>query len=216
MNKCIIVGAGTYGQVYAKYLKSEYEILGFIDDNAQLKGTIISQLPVIGNLQFLLDEMDRKIKVFVPIGDTSSRERILREVRKNGFSTPNYIHSTVNIGTDVILGDSAIYILQGVVIMPMAVIDNDVMISSGTIISHHAVIQKNVFISFGVNVGASVLVREKSYVGIGATIMTGVKQTGYDCLIGAGAVVIRDVPDYATVVGNPAKVIKVKNNAHAL
>lgn len=46
---------------------------------------------------------------------------------------------------------------------------------------------------------------------MGATVMTGVKKLGKDCLIGAGSVVIRDVEDNAVVVGNPAKVLKYKS-----
>jgi acetyltransferase-like isoleucine patch superfamily enzyme len=30
------------------------------------------------------------------------------------------------------------------------------------------------------------------------------------CTVGAGTVVIRDIPDYATAVGNPAKIIKMR------
>lgn len=41
--------------------------------------------------------------------------------------------------------------------------------------------------------------------------MTGVKRLGQDCLIGAGAVVIKDVPDGAVVAGVPGKVIKYKD-----
>jgi acetyltransferase-like isoleucine patch superfamily enzyme len=40
--------------------------------------------------------------------------------------------------------------------------------------------------------------------------MTGMHELGEDCLIGAGAVVIRDVPDRAVMAGVPAKVLKYK------
>ena len=45
------------------------------------------------------------------------------------------------------------------------------------------------------------------WVGMGAMILPGV-QIGDGVVIGAGSVVVRDVEDYAVVVGNPAKVIK--------
>ena len=40
--------------------------------------------------------------------------------------------------------------------------------------------------------------------------MTGLHELGEDCLIGAGAVVIRDVQDKAVMAGVPAKLLKVK------
>ena len=46
-----------------------------------------------------------------------------------------------------------------------------------------------------------------SWIGARAMILPGV-QIGDGVVIGAGAVVVRDVEDYAVVVGNPAKVIK--------
>lgn len=49
----------------------------------------------------------------------------------------------------------------------------------------------------------------QDYVSIGssATIMGGIK-IGKGALIGAGAVVTKDVPEFAVVVGNPAKIVK--------
>ena len=42
--------------------------------------------------------------------------------------------------------------------------------------------------------------------------MTGIHELGEDCLIGAGAVVIKDVPDNAVMAGVPAKVLRKKYN----
>ena len=71
-------------------------------------------------------------------------------------------------------------------------------------------LEEGVFLSNGVNIGASLVAKKYAYIGMGATIMTGVKTLGEDCLVGAGAVVIRDVPAYAVVAGVPAKVLKFK------
>jgi UDP-2-acetamido-3-amino-2,3-dideoxy-glucuronate N-acetyltransferase len=49
------------------------------------------------------------------------------------------------------------------------------------------------------------LVRRGASIGANATIMCGITLGAY-CLIGAGAVVSRDVPDYAIAYGNPARV----------
>jgi len=48
------------------------------------------------------------------------------------------------------------------------------------------------------------LLKKGASIGANATILCGITLGSY-CLVGAGAVVIKDVPDYACVVGNPAK-----------
>ncbi len=45
------------------------------------------------------------------------------------------------------------------------------------------------------------------WIGANATILPGVK-VGNNCIIGAGSVVTKDIPDNSIAVGNPAKVIK--------
>ncbi|VAW85226.1 hypothetical protein MNBD_GAMMA16-2044 [hydrothermal vent metagenome] len=51
----------------------------------------------------------------------------------------------------------------------------------------------------------NVTIGEDSWVGNGALIMADI---GKKCIVGAGSVVINDVPDYSIVAGNPAKIIK--------
>jgi acetyltransferase-like isoleucine patch superfamily enzyme len=50
---------------------------------------------------------------------------------------------------------------------------------------------------------------ELSFIGISAIIIQGIK-IGKNVTIGAGSVVIKDIPDNAVVVGNPGKVIENK------
>ena len=50
-------------------------------------------------------------------------------------------------------------------------------------------------------------IQRSAWIGAGATILPGVC-VGRHAVVGAGAVVTKDVPDYAVVAGNPARVIK--------
>jgi UDP-2-acetamido-3-amino-2,3-dideoxy-glucuronate N-acetyltransferase len=59
---------------------------------------------------------------------------------------------------------------------------------------------------------ARTVVKRGASIGANATILPGVS-IGEKAMIGAGAVVTRDVPDYATVIGNPATIIGYTNTS---
>ena len=54
------------------------------------------------------------------------------------------------------------------------------------------------------------LVKRRAAVGTGAVILPGLT-IGAEAIVGAGSVVTQDVPDRATVVGNPARLLEVKS-----
>ncbi|GAA3786558.1 WxcM-like domain-containing protein [Qipengyuania pelagi] len=57
---------------------------------------------------------------------------------------------------------------------------------------------------------ARTFVRRGASIGANATILPGIT-IGENAMVGAGAVVTRDVPDFATVIGNPATIIGYTN-----
>lgn len=210
--KSIIIGAGTYGEVYLAYLQEAgVEIIGFLDDNKDLHGSLVKGIRVLGSIDLLpyLRDVYQVEAVYCPIGNNKLRTQFLSLAKHLGYQIPNFIHSSVIISPSVVLGEG-VYILLNTSIMPYVTIKNYVMISMNSNIAHHSVLEEGTFISTGVNFGASIVAHKYSYIGISATIMTGVKELGEDCLIGAGAVVIKDIPDNAVVAGVPAKILRIK------
>ena len=72
-----------------------------------------------------------------------------------------------------------------------------------------------------VSVAGNVSLEDRTYVGSGATIIQGLR-VGCNSVIGAGSVVLRNLPENVVAVGNPAAVIKssikyrgaVNDNSH--
>jgi acetyltransferase EpsM len=86
------------------------------------------------------------------------------------------------------------------------------IINTGASVDHDCVIDDYVHISPHTTLCGNVTVGEGSHIGAGATIIQGIK-IGRWVTVGAGTVIIRDVPDYAVIVGNPGRIIKIKPSA---
>lgn len=106
-------------------------------------------------------------------------------------------------------------------------IDNNVIIGDGVKIQNNVSVYNSVIVEDDCFLGPSMvftnvinprahierkheyrttLLKKGSTIGANATIVCGITLGKY-CLVGAGAVVIRDVPDFALIVGNPSKQI---------
>ncbi|WP_164019469.1 acetyltransferase [Pyxidicoccus trucidator] len=207
MTAVVIIGAGSYGVVYKEYLEADgrWDVRAFLDDDPAMQGTTVGGLPVLGTTAELPSLRERGIEgAFAPIGNNSVRVQFLARARAAGLRTPNFVHASV-ITASTPRPDSGVYILAGTVIMPLVQIGEFVMISMGVKIAHHTTLERGVFLSTGVNVGAGIHVGERAFLGIGCTVVTKVRSLGADSMIGAGAVVLKDVPAGITVVGVPAR-----------
>lgn len=108
-------------------------------------------------------------------------------------------------------------IVFGVVIPPATRIGRGVLLSYqglGTVIHPEAVIDDDAVISTGVTLGGRGGRRGAPHIGAGALVGTGAKvlgpvRVGVGASIGANAVVLQDVPDYAVMVGVPARLVRI-------
>jgi len=91
-------------------------------------------------------------------------------------------------------------------------IGNDTLIGSGVhIISGkhtHGIADLNIPIRLQPGTAEMILIGENCWIGNGAIIMA---KIGNHSVVGAGSVVIKDLPDFSVVVGNPAKIIRKRN-----
>lgn len=108
-------------------------------------------------------------------------------------------------------------ILFGVVLPPATKVGPNVLIAYqglGTVLHRDAVIGRGAVIASGVTIGGRAGRVGAPDIGEGALIGTGAKvlgpvRVGRFASVGANAVVLDDVPDYAVVVGVPGKVVRI-------
>jgi acetyltransferase EpsM len=83
-----------------------------------------------------------------------------------------------------------------------------VILNTSCSVDHDCVVEDFAHLAPGVRLAGNVHVGEGALLGVGSCVIPGVR-IGRWATVGAGAAVIEDVPDYATVVGVPARVIKI-------
>ena len=106
------------------------------------------------------------------------------------------------VENDVIIGNN-VTLKSGVYIWDGITIEDDVFIGPNATFTNDKRPRSKVFPESY----PKTLIKSGASIGANATILPGIC-IGKKAMVGAGAVVTKDVPDYAVVVGNPAKVIK--------
>jgi len=111
------------------------------------------------------------------------------------------IGQNVNIGSTAVLGNN-VKVQNNVSIYDDVIIEDDVFCGPSCVFTN--VINPRSFIERK-HEYKKTLIKKGASIGANATIVCGVTLGQY-CFVGAGAVVTKDVPDFALVHGNPAKV----------
>ncbi|TRO30672.1 N-acetyltransferase [Pseudomonas putida] len=104
---------------------------------------------------------------------------------------------------DVVLGDN-VTVKSGVYLWDGTRIADDVFIGPNATFTNDAMPRSKVY----PEQFSGITLERGASIGANATLLPGIVVGEY-AMVGAGAVVTKDVPPYAVVVGNPAKIIRV-------
>lgn len=211
--KLVIWGASGHALVVLDILRlaGQYEIVGLLDEvNLHRHGSKMDGFPVLGG-QEQLSELRRKgtTHAFIAIGDCSTRLRLAEQARSAGFQLARAIHPRAVVAASARVGDGSV-IAAGTVINPGATLGENVIVNTSATVDHECSIADGVHVGPGVHLGGLVTVERGAWLGIGATIRDRVR-IGEHSIIGAGSVILRDVPPNVVVYGVPGKVIRARN-----
>jgi len=137
------------------------------------------------------------------VGDNARRAALARLL---SVEYGQAIHGSAIISQQASVGCGTV-VLHGAVIQTAAQLGKHVIINALACVAHDVQIEDFVHVCPHATLCGHVEVGEGTLVGSGAVVIPCVR-IGRWCTIGAGAVVVRDVPDYSTVVGNPARALE--------
>lgn len=205
----VIVGAGGHGKVVLDILREagKHNPIGFIDADTTLSGTRVGGLPVFGPANQLPKLRAKKITAaIIAIGDNRARQTYAVMLSEHNFELINAIHPTASVSRSAVVGRNIVIAAQAV-ICAEAKIGDSAIINTAAVVDHECEIFPGAHVCPTAALAGRVRIGEAAFIGIGAKIIPCVT-VGQHAIIGAGAVVISDVPDDATAVGVPARIIK--------
>lgn len=208
MTDLIIIGAGGLGKEVAwiveriNKVNEKWNLLGFIDDNINIQGTIINGYKVIGTTN---DISRYKNSYFVcAIANPKIRKQIIE--CHNDLNYATIIDPSMQVSNYIDVGVGTIISLNCTLTVNIK-IGNHVIINYDCTIGHDSFIGDFVTVYPSVNLSGSTCVFDCCEIGTGSQIIQG-KKIEKNTIIGAGSVVISDIPENCTAVGVPAKPIK--------
>lgn len=212
MRDVVVVGAGGFGREVIEVFKDQNKkdktsnILGFVDDDPRFDGVTINNFPVLGGTDWLMRNNYKNLRCVIAIGDPKTRKDIANKLKSYGIKFCDAIHPSVILSEFIKFGEGVI-VCAGAILTTNIKIGNHVIINLNCTIGHDAVIEDFCTLNPTVKINGFDHLCEGVNVGTGATFIQGIT-VGAWSIIGAGTVVIRDIPEKVVAVGVPAKIVR--------
>ena len=209
MKDLIIVGAGGFGREVRwlveriNEVSPQWNLLGFLDSNYNVLSKNLDKVNVIGTVDDIVNYPDAYVVCCV--ANTHIRRRLVQKVSNNRFAT--LIDPSAIVSPTAEIGEGSV-VCAGAVITVDIKIGRHNIIDVNSTVGHDAVLEDFITLYPSVNVSGNTLIKSGVELGTGTQVIQGLT-VGENAIVGAGAVVIRDLPSDCTAVGVPAKVIKI-------
>lgn len=212
----LIIGASGHAKVIIDILErlNQYNIIGLVD-------TYKSKTERLFNYNILGTEHDipqliKKHNVFggiIAIGDNYTRMKLAKAIndQHTNFKFITAIHPQAIIGKNVQI-DEGTCVMAGAIINADACIGKHCIINTKSSVGHDCLIKCYNSIAPGATLGGNVHIDKCSSVSINATVIENIS-IGKHTVIGAAALVNKNIGNFKVAYGIPAKIIKERNKS---
>lgn len=214
----VLIGAGGHARVVADIvrLSGRYSIVGFLDEvSPERRGTFWNGAPILSGW----DEIDGLFSsgvraAFGAVGDCEARLRIADRLIAKGFDLPVLHHPSAVAAGDASIGVGTV-LVAGAIVNSGAHIGANVIINTAASVDHDCAIADGVHVAPGARLGGGVHVGRGAWIGLSAAVKDRVR-IGAATLVGAGALVLTDLPAGVVAYGVPARIIRHVESHHAI
>jgi sugar O-acyltransferase (sialic acid O-acetyltransferase NeuD family) len=211
MSRVLVIGGAGQGRqvIDAIVARGHHTVVGVLD-RALRRGDVVAGIPVLGTDDDLrAAALETAADSFVvAIGDNSTRGRILdRETGAAAHLHPaTVVHPAATVAHDAILGAGCI-LLAGAVVGNGCRIGRGVLLGINSSVDHDGWVDNHASLAPNAATGGTVRIGRTTAIGLGASVVHEVT-IGADTVVGAGAVVLQDLPDRVVAFGVPARIVR--------
>lgn len=216
MKKIAIYGSGGFGREVACMINRinekapTWNLIGFFDDNPDLKGKMISHFaPCLGGIDEL-NAYPEKLAVTIPIGNPAVVKTVVGKIQNENVWFPNLIM------TDFLACDEKTFMMgKGNIIQGGCSASFDVSLGDFNALNGSVVLGHNVEVgSFNTfmpatRISGEVHIGDENFFGIGSIVLQQIK-IGDRFRLGAGGVLMTKPKDDSLYIGNPATLFKFR------
>ncbi len=214
MKEIVIIGAGDFGREVTWLIEEinkvepTYHIAGYLDDDPEKRGKAINGYKVLGKISEL-SEFHKKnpICAIIAMQDGTIRKRIV-EMFPDFKEWETLIHPSVDIADTAKIGCGCVICAKSILSLN-TIIGDHCLFNVSVIIGHDGEIGNYVTIMSGSCICGHVKIDDEAYIATNSTIIPKIK-IGARAKVGAGSSVIQNIKDGYSVMGVPAKVIRIK------
>lgn len=183
------------------------EVVGFLHEDASMKGRVVDDVPVLGSLADI-SMLRKEVRVLCAgVADPGWKRHLFESTFRAGFEVcPALVHPSVYVSKRNSIGSGSV-ICPGVIMTVNVHIGAHAAVHMQSTLGHDVVVGDYATIGPGVNLSGNVTVGEGVFIGTNASVREKTHVHPWS-VIGAGAFVREDVPERVLVAGVPATLKK--------
>lgn len=203
MRRWLLVGAGAQGRVVLEALRAmapEDEI-AFADDEPTRLGQHVLGARVVSDVASV-----RGADALIVLTVGHNLARLALAARLEGVTFGVVVHPSAVVAPSATLAPGAM-VLPGALVHTGAVVGSHAIVNTGAALDHDGVLGEGASLAPGVRSGGRVSVGRAAFVSTGV-VLAARAVVGEGSIVGAGSVVVREVPARVVAYGCPARPIR--------
>jgi sugar O-acyltransferase (sialic acid O-acetyltransferase NeuD family) len=204
----VIVGTGEWGATALEYLHYDtpHEVVAFSAEAAFVTDPEYCGLPVVPLDDLAEAYPPEEFRAFVAVSENQLnrvRRRLFQTVKKAGYTCISYVSLQAFILPSAKVGEN-VFVQEHASIEFMSRLGDNVYVGAATCVGHSTVIEDDCTLGPLVALGGNCTIGSASFFGAGCCVRDEVR-IAEDCIIGAGAVIVKDTEPGKVYVGSPAR-----------